>query len=167
MSRKEIVKDAIAVWKRDVLSPYCLKRCKESCCYLSKGRIITNEAGLKALIGREELDAETLEAHLESPRVRLPLLDDEDEVSAEYFYEEDPCQQFNPQTRRCRIHEDPNRPDVCSFYPVAYVERNFRTSFPHIGAEMNCEAIRDVMKGKFDNGIAKIAQSFGLRIVYY
>jgi len=90
-------REEFAEWKEVYLSPFCLEQCTKTCCDLSQISIDLNEQELARLMGREPSN---------------PL---EFQTSPMHYTYKDICPQYNPEDRKCQIHE--NRPRACRNYP--------------------------------------------------
>jgi len=92
-------------WKAETLGPYCAEVCQGKCCDLKRFYLEMTKSELVVLLGKEPTDWR----HFRSPG--------KTEI---YHYEKGWCPQYNPENRRCLIHEREDRPEGCRIFPFIY-----------------------------------------------
>ncbi|MEA3430913.1 MAG: YkgJ family cysteine cluster protein [Nanoarchaeota archaeon] len=103
----DLIKD-IEQWKKEYLSPYCLTKCKDTCCDLSLMEMLLTFEELVTLLGN------------------VPDNSAKYKISKEYYmFDEGICPQYDKTTRLCKIHNI--RPKGCRVYPlhVPDIENSF------------------------------------------
>jgi Fe-S-cluster containining protein len=139
-------------WKTEKLSPFCQKKCTETCCDLREVSIYLYLDELQRIIGNWNK--------------RLPnyIVDrDPSETGGRQVYcykQPDFCEQFDEKNKTCKIYEQ--RPLACKSYPFGYSsERN--VPLPHIAIAKGCSLGPKTEEFK---DLQNIASEFGIEIVH-
>lgn len=113
------LKEDLQKWQDEELGPYCQKECKNHCCR----NIFLLEHNLEAFLGKYYKEA------LGDLREKGQWISDDDEIriylrgklprtSEDVYFAGGTCHNYDPLTKRCEIHDHPDRPDLCKEHPI-------------------------------------------------
>jgi len=109
------IEDELEDWQKNYLSPFCLKKCAESCCNREKTRVLMDENQLREAYGMNSMEVildtdEHVMAGTYKKGIRMYWV-------ATYQSRKKPyCPAYNPKTKECKIEN--NKPEMCKSYPV-------------------------------------------------
>ena len=114
--------EAIHIWKKDYLSPYCLNECKtHRCC---KTLEITLDKNSRELFKKEDLIEE-----------------------GNLVYVKPPCPYFNELQGKCEIWDNQSRPEICKLFPLFYINGElFLSPQCELSEDINSETLFALQK---------------------
>lgn len=138
-SVREEIRSVIAKWKAEVLSPYCLSECTQSCCQFGDSfRIDITEDELRVMLGNPDgFDCTKEEFRNDGLSRRWHW-----EV---FSYQKSNCPQYCKDSKTCLAYDDPNRPADCQEFPVNLI--NSRDNAV-IALKKKCHAISNAISGE-------------------
>ena len=127
----DTIEEAVIRVKRTELSKFCLDGCTKNCCIFEGLSISVDEGQLKllygaqlkaaalsnvaAVIGCEEEVNDHLFRTLTGELEKRGVLKEEGE---QYTLYNTTCPQYDEETKKCRVHDNPNRPRACEPFPI-------------------------------------------------
>lgn len=116
---KSAFKIELKSWMKNVLSPYCIKLCKDSCCDCSKEGDILIDEGHEHLFKTFKLNGKKVPFSnkvLNKPHLYRDNL-------GKWHFTAGICPNYNPKDKKCMIH---NQHPMCALFPLVKVDEGYK-----------------------------------------
>lgn len=116
---KSAFKIELKKWMKDMLSPHCIKSCKNSCCDCSKQGEIPIDFGHEKLFQTFKLTSQKV--HFSDKNVKKPHL--YKDYAGNWHFTAGLCPNYNPEDKKCMIH---NQHPMCALFPLSKAEEGYK-----------------------------------------
>lgn len=129
---------------RNSISSYCINTCKSKCC--RKGKLLLqNETELKTIVSKNKI----------SPYLKKNILE-KSKITPSYYFDLEKiggCKYLSGTL--CTIHNSPDKPKICSDFPIFKFKNSIITS-------SFCPAVEN---GIMDEKLKKISEKYNLKLI--
>jgi Fe-S-cluster containining protein len=116
---KSAFKTELKAWMNNVLSPYCMKTCKYSCCDCSKEGDIKIDVGHEHLFQTYKLNGRKVHFSNKHKAGKPYLYKD---CFGQWHFTGGLCPNYNPKEKKCFIH---NQHPMCALFPLAKKQEGY------------------------------------------
>ena len=118
---KSAFKIELKAWMKNVLSPYCLKSCKDSCCDCSKEGNIHIDSGHEHLFKTFKLNGKKVPFKNKCLKIGNPHLYKDN--LGHWYFTAGLCPNYNLKDKKCMIH---NQHPMCALFPLEKTEEGYK-----------------------------------------
>jgi len=111
---KSAFKSELKEWMKKILSPYCIDKCKDSCCDCSEKGEIHIDQGHQRLFQTDKLTGQKV--RFSNEKINRPRLY---KISDSWHFSGGLCPNYNPKTKSCLIY---NQHPMCALFPLVKVK---------------------------------------------
>jgi Fe-S-cluster containining protein len=147
---KSAFRTELKAWMKDVLSSYCMKSCKDSCCDCSNGEAIKIDKGHEHLFQAFKLNGRKVpfsDKSIKKPHLYKDNLD--------WYFTAGLCPNYNPKDKKCLIH---NQHPMCALFPLVKKDEGYEivSTCELSKMDMNQEPLKSLLELCGKHGIKLI-----------
>lgn len=106
----------LKIWQKEVLSPYCLKTCKNSCCDCSNEGVIHIDQGHEYLFKKFKMNGRSVPyRNFINPGSKINSPHLFRDKAGNWYFSGGLCPNYNPKDKKCMIH---NQHPMCKLFPL-------------------------------------------------